>query len=82
MKKKKTALKLALMGLAIGSAICGCHSGDDRSPDSGKNGDKAQPSCTGKSGCNGKTNKNGNQSDASLEMKAKRESVANELSKK
>ncbi len=62
--KKKEVLKLALMGLAVGSTMCGCSNsksqmGDMQNSDqgscSGKTTCKGKSGCTGKSDCTGHT---------------------------
>lgn len=77
--KKKNVLKLALMGLTIGTAVCGC---SGNSSDSDKGSCSNQSSCNGNSGCNSQSSLNSKaQGDLSSDMKAKREIASNEISK-
>lgn len=91
--KKKNVLKIALMGIAIGSALGGCQTpkaGD--AEDTGRSSCSGQSSCKGKNGCGSQksscsgqsscsgTSMQGNQSsNSSSELQQKKEVAANEM---
>lgn len=92
--KKKNMLKIALMGIAIGSSMGGCQTpkaGDaentDHSSCSGKSSCKGKSgcgteksNCSGKSSCSGGNNMQGNQSsNSSSELQQKRDVAAKEM---
>jgi hypothetical protein len=90
--KKRDVLKIALMGIALGSAVCGCYGSKPTEQKQQENGS----SCSGKTSCNGKSkdqsscsgssscgSSNGSQnSSMSKELQQKREAAAKELGNK
>ena len=52
---KNPVLKLALMGLAVGSVMSSCTNSGDNSSNSEKSDCKTQSKCKGQNGCTGKS---------------------------
>lgn len=79
---KKNVVQIALIGLAVGSSLCGCS--NPKSPDQEQQQPGGDSSCSGPSGCGQKTSgkeKNGanETSSQSTEMQQKRDAAAKEM---
>jgi len=76
--KKKDILKLALMGLALGSTMASCNSGGG--PQQDDQSGSGSSSCSGNSGCDGNTSANEPSTQkAQALLKQKREAASNEM---